>query len=102
MTVRSIFIKARLQAFHTDPRGIEGRHLHVWTATAYIEAEPFPDERDVKPRLKALLAPMHNADLPAGLWATEDLAAHLLEKLGEPFVRVVLDRHDGCGADVRR
>lgn len=102
MVERRIFVNARLQAFHTDPRGIEGRHLHVWTVKAYVEDEPFPDERDeLRPRLKALLAPYHNRDLPPELWATEDLAAWVLTQLGEPFKCVILDRTDGCGAEVR-
>jgi hypothetical protein len=96
---RTVFIKAKLMAFHIDPTGEEGRHAHTWDVKATFPAEPFEDARTRQRVLDGALGDFQGADLAAEDWATEDLAAVILRRMGRVCLRVELDRPDGCGAE---
>lgn len=97
---RTVFVKADLRAFHTDPVGDAGRHEHVWTFKPFFPSEPFVDGREREDRLSALLASWQGTDLPPDLWAAEDLAARVLMALADDgCLGIEVDRRDGPGAE---
>jgi hypothetical protein len=94
-----------LTAHHVDPIMDEGRHLHVWTITAWWPSEPWRDGRALRHSLRVVcegLAPENEhffRELPAELWSGEAIAAAVMEVLMPPPVRVDVDRP---GFHVRR
>lgn len=98
---RFITVSAELHAFHTDPILKEGRHDHHWKVTAFFKADPFRDARSLKASLEGLLAGFQGKDLPAELWATENLAEAIARLHGNADCQGVrMERGDGSGAEV--
>ncbi|PZQ59252.1 MAG: hypothetical protein DI570_16460 [Phenylobacterium zucineum] len=99
--MQTVFVRTTLRAFHTDPTGVEGRHAHTWTVKATFPAEPFVDARHRAKVLEGVIADFQGADLAPENWATEDLAAVILRRMGRACLAVEMDRPDGCGAEAR-
>jgi hypothetical protein len=90
-----------LTAWHTDPHMGEGRHQHTWLVSAFWPSKPLRDGRSIKASLRAILDIWEGADLPPELWASEDLAAAVLQLHGNGLVcgvKVERPGFGGCGA----
>jgi hypothetical protein len=91
---------AELDAWHTDPILSEGRHWHRWDVTVFWRSKPFRDGRAVRIALRETLEPLQEAELPADLWATEDIAAFLLRVMAPDIVGVSVAREGFGGSGV--
>ena len=69
-----IGVSAQLTASHRDLIMSEGLHEHTWTFWAWFPAKPFRDLRSQRQALITILEPYQGKELPAEMWAGEDMA----------------------------
>lgn len=93
-------VSVSLSAWHTDTAMDEGRHHHIWHVTAWWRAVPRRDARVLHQMLKGVLSVWEGGDLPAELWAAEDLATAIMRLVPE-CVGVDISRAEGYHVQVR-